>query len=55
MDYPKFIVSNKKEVSISIQRVNLYLQRICQMVFDMLSAEWELAVGEVSLYSEKRG
>ena len=31
MDYPKFIVSNQKEESISIQRVNVF-QFICKAI-----------------------
>ena len=32
MDYPKFIVSNQKEESISIQRVNIFLSFFCLLV-----------------------
>ena len=48
MDYPKFIVSNQKEESISIQRVNYH--KICMyLVFNLGHFKW----GHFYLISDK--
>ena len=52
MDYPKFIVSNQKEESISIQRVNktFQFQIAVELTVSMAASKGHASFGELVLF-----